>query len=172
MSDGAAFDANAIVEVLVKHRVTFVVIGGCAAELQGVSWSTVDLDIVIEAREENYIALAAALEELDAWCLVPKGSLQRIRPDVDRLRSLTGTFLLRTRHGRLDVMKSGNSGAEGPTYVELAADAVGAKIEVGSFLLASLESLVRMKRAANREKDRKAIVLLEAEIARRRDASS
>jgi hypothetical protein len=66
-------------------------------------------------------------------------------------------------------MKSGNSGSAGPTYDDLRGDAVEASIHGGNFLLASLESLVRMKRAANREKDRGAIALLEAEIARRRE---
>ncbi len=166
------FNPRAMVKVLLEHRVAFVIVGGYAAELQGVSWMTLDVDIVIQAREENYVALAAALEELDAWCLVPKGSLQRIRPDVNRLRTLTGTFLLRTRYGRLDIMKSGNSGAEGPTYEDLGTDAVEAEAGEIALVFASLESLVRMKRAANREKDRKAIALLEAEIARRREASS
>src|SRR5262249_10269812 len=67
-----------------------------AAEVQGVSWSTLDLDIVIEDREENYIALASALVNIDAWCLVPLGSIQRIRPDLELLRALTGTLMLRT----------------------------------------------------------------------------
>jgi hypothetical protein len=96
MSHRAGFDPSAIIEKLVEHRVTFVLIGGYSAELQGVSWMTVDIDIVIEAHEENYIALATALEALDAWCLVPKGSVQKIRPHADHLRSMTGTLLVRT----------------------------------------------------------------------------
>jgi hypothetical protein len=46
------------------------------------------------------------------------------------------------------------------------------QVDSGTFLLASLESLILMKRAANREKDRNATALLEAEIARRREASA
>jgi len=47
------FDPVELLRVLCGHGVAFVAIGGFAAEVQGVSWSTLDLDIVIESREEN-----------------------------------------------------------------------------------------------------------------------
>jgi hypothetical protein len=83
------FDPVELIAVLCRHGVAFVTIGGFAAEVQGVPWSTIALDIVIDGREENFVLLAAALVELDAWCLVPPGSVQRVRPDLDRIRSLT-----------------------------------------------------------------------------------
>jgi hypothetical protein len=116
----AAFEPVELLRVLCRHGVAFVAIGGFAAEVQGVSWSTLDLDIVIEKREENYAALAAALVDVDAWCLVPPGSIQRIRPDLELLRALTGTLMLRTRCGRLDIMKGSDSGAGGDSYSTLA----------------------------------------------------
>jgi hypothetical protein len=107
------FEPAAIVAALARHGVRYVLIGGYAAELQGVQWLTYDLDVVIDSADENYLALAGALVDIDAWCLVPPGSVQRIRPDIERIRSLTGTMMLRTRHGRLDVLKSSDSGSSG-----------------------------------------------------------
>jgi hypothetical protein len=172
VSDRAAFDPSALVGVLLAHAVEFVMIGGYAAELQGVRWMTVDVDIVIAAREDNYAALAAALLELDAWALMPAGSVQRIRPDVARLRTLTGAMLLRTRFGRLDIMK--NAGADDAPlgYAELADDALEAELEGRTFLVASLESLLRMKRVAGRDKDRAVLSLLEDAIAHKRERGS
>ena len=67
MTNATAFEPVELLRVLCRHGVAFVAIGGFAAEVQGVSWSTLDLDIVIEDREENYTALAAALVDVDAW---------------------------------------------------------------------------------------------------------
>ena len=139
-------------------------IGGFAAETQGVGWRTLDVDIVIAAEETTYVAVAAALVELDAWCLVPKGSTQRIRPDVGMLRVMNGTLLLRTRHGRLDIMKSADSGSTGERYETLAAEAVETLADGRPYLVASLTSILRMKRAANRPKDQKVLSLIEAAI--------
>ena len=60
MTSRASFDPASLVGVLLTHSVDFVMIGGYAAELQGVSWMTVDVDIVIAASEDNYISLEAA----------------------------------------------------------------------------------------------------------------
>jgi hypothetical protein len=127
------FDPGAIIHALFRHGVRFVIIGGYAAELQGVPWMTIDIDIVIESSEENYVALASALFEVDAWCLVPPGSVQRIRPDLDRIRALTGTLLLRTHHGRLDVMKGSDSGSGGYSYPELVAESLETSVGSNSF---------------------------------------
>ena len=166
MTAPVRFEPVELLRVLCGHGVAFVAIGGFAAEVQGVSWSTLDLDIVIESREDNYVALAAALVELDAWCLVPPGSTQRVRPDVDRIRTLSGTLLLRTRCGRLDVMKSTDSGSSGIIYDELVADSLETTLGGSTFLVAGLPAILRMKRAANRPKDLKVISLIEEAIKR------
>ena len=99
---------------------------------------------------------------------MPAGSVQRIRPDVERLRSLTGAILLRTRFGRLDMMKNAGSDDAPLGYAGLASDALEAELDGRTVLVASLESLLRMKRAAGREKDLKVLTLLEEAIARKR----
>ena len=46
-----------------KHNVRYLVIGGIAAVLHGVPRATFDLDILIEANEENAQKLLNALED-------------------------------------------------------------------------------------------------------------
>ncbi len=158
------FEPVELLGVLRRHGVAFVAIGGFAAELQGVGWSTRDVDIVIESRDGNYVALAAALDDLDAWCVVPPGSVQRIRPDLARIRSLTGTMMLRTRCGRLDILKSADSGSGGESYDALAAEAIETTLGGYTVLLAGLPAILRMKRSANRPKDQNVLALIEAAI--------
>ena len=88
---------------LVEGNVAFIVVGGVAAVLDGAPVSTFDLDVVYSLDEANIDRLAGVLEELSAVCIDPGG--RTIRPTVERLRG-GGHHLLRTRHGRLDVMGS------------------------------------------------------------------
>ena len=57
----AEFDPIQILQVLARHNVRFVVLGGFAAWMQGAPVVTADVDIVYEATPENIEALLAAL---------------------------------------------------------------------------------------------------------------
>lgn len=59
-------DAVAIVEVLNRHRLDFIVVGGFAATLHGSLRRTVDIDLVPSTDLENLGRLASALVELGA----------------------------------------------------------------------------------------------------------
>lgn len=65
---------------------------------------------MVATTEPNYVALEAALAEMDAEFIML--SNQRIVPDLTRITTFTGPMLLRTRYGRLDVLKD----AGGETY--------------------------------------------------------
>ena len=142
----------------------FVLIGGLAAQIHGVALTTLDADIVIACTEANYEALARALTELgaefDTFHQPP------IRPDMARLRSATGALLFRTRHGRLDVLKE----AGGETYETLRRNAT--RVGDEGVLCASLEAIARMKRAANRPKDRLVLPRIETVLGARQHADA
>ena len=53
-------------EILAKHRVDLVVVGGVAAVLNGAPIATFDLDVVHARGQDNLDRLAAALKELEA----------------------------------------------------------------------------------------------------------
>jgi len=152
------FNPRAIFAALVARRASFVVIGGLAADAHGVGWATFDADVVFESAEQNYEALADALADLDA--VFHTAHQPPIRPDVPRLRSATGALLFRTAHGRRDLVKE----AGGETYETLMVDAER-RVVLGSELqIASLAAIARMKRAANRPKDRAVLPAIEAAL--------
>ncbi|MBZ0116284.1 MAG: hypothetical protein K8H88_04800 [Sandaracinaceae bacterium] len=136
-------------------------IGGLAGIAQGAGWPTYDADVVIETEDDNYARVVAALDELQAVYDTPHQP--PIRPDLGRMRSLTGPQLFRTRHGRLDVLKE----AGGETYATLVVDAAEVLQHGHLVRCASLEALLRMKRAAKRPKDAAGIAAIEAAIRRR-----
>ena len=97
-------DAERIVEVLDRHGVAYVLVGGVAARLHGASRLTWDLDLCPAWEPDNLDRLAAALRELDA-------RLRDLPSDVEfppitgrTLREMNiGTW--RTSAGDLDVLR-------------------------------------------------------------------
>jgi len=60
-----------ILEVLSRHRVELILVGGVAAILEGAPVSTLDLDVVVQPTPEDRERLLDALEELHARYLDP-----------------------------------------------------------------------------------------------------
>ncbi|MBA2336768.1 MAG: hypothetical protein H0V96_03245 [Acidimicrobiia bacterium] len=152
------FEPERILEVLAEHGVQFVVVGGLAAALHGVPHVTFDIDITPATDRDNLDRLSAALTDLGA----------RIRTSAEPAGLVfehDGTSLasgqiwnLVTAHGDLDLtmMPSGTAG-----YPELVADAVETNLGAVRVAVASLEAVIRSKRAADRPKDRAVLPLME-----------
>jgi len=135
-----------------------VVIGGVAANLRGSPSITADLDICYARDGNNLSALAESLRELEATLRGAPAGLP-FQLDADTLRN-GDTFTFQTRAGSLDCLGTprGTSG-----YEELAARATLMDVGAGSeVLVAALEDLISMKRAAGRLKDRVELEILHA----------
>jgi len=161
MTDGV-FDPLRALDVLRRHRVRFVLIEGLAARLQGSPTLTNDLDLCYDRNEANLEALAAALKELEA-------RLRGVDEDVPfRLDARTlkagDHFTFVTTAGNLDVL--GHPAGSGG-YDDLARTAVPMEISGEKVLVAAIEDLIRMKRAAGRPKDRIEVEILEAVLEER-----
>jgi len=103
-------------EVLARHHVDFVVVGGVAAVLAGAPISTFDLDIVHDRSATNVARLLDALTDLDARYRDLTGRV--LRPEARALEG-DGHHLLLTSCGPLDVL--GRIGL-GRGYQDLIAD--------------------------------------------------
>lgn len=66
MTAGDAFDPRRIVEVLNRHQVQYVLVGGYAAQLYGARRPTYDIDIAPSTALDNLHRLSVALRELEA----------------------------------------------------------------------------------------------------------
>jgi hypothetical protein len=142
------FDPRPILGVLARHQVRFVVIGGIAASLQGSTTITNDFAICYARDQQNLERLAEALKDLQA-------TLRGVREPVAFLldaRTLKAglNFTFDTTFGPFDCL---GAAAGGFDYEQLKRNADGMDLVDANVPVASLDDLIRMKRAAGRNKD-------------------
>jgi hypothetical protein len=148
------FNPSAIVEVLARHDVSYVLIGGYAALLQGSGMSTIDIDIVPARARSNLANLATALRELDAKIRAAGTEPQPFSASEESLRSVS-VLTLTTRFGDLNLAFSPSGFAAGFDALRLCAREMA--IDGVSVLVASLEDVIASKEAAGRDKDFEAL---------------
>jgi len=139
-----------LVRTLADHGVDHVVIGGFAAIAHGSPRATRDLDIVVAPDNDNLLCLLAALDELDAERRFPNGVSRAVDAADVATIALGTTLHARTSAGALDVV---GRPAGAPSYEELLARAVSLTVAGLEVLVAGLDDLIAMKRAAGRPLD-------------------
>jgi hypothetical protein len=152
-----AFDPVGVLHTLISFKVDFVLIGGLAARLHGSPTVTNDLDVCHETSTPNVERVAKALAEMEATLRLPDPSEHVDLEIDDRLLRATDNLTLATEFGAFDLLAR-PAGTEG--YDDLVRDASVLKLGQGlSVKVASIDDLIRMKRASGRPKD-----LIEVEI--------
>lgn len=150
-----------ILELLNKHQVEYVVVGGVAAVIHGAPITTFDLDALVRITEENAERLAAVFSALDARYREHDST---IRPTKEHVLA-GGHLLLLTSAGPLDIL--GFIG-DRDRYEDMVDFSTEIEMSSGKFRVLNLEELVRQKRATNRAKDRAVLELLESVLRRNR----
>lgn len=155
-------DFGAILEVLLRHEVKFVLIGGLAAVVHGSPIATEDVDVTPEASRDNLARLSTALTELGAQVRFDNEALP-FAHDAESLAA-AGVWNLRTSFGDLDIsmVPNGTSG-----YADLVRDSTSVEAYGLAIPVASLADVIRSKQAANRPKDQRVLPVLREILASR-----
>lgn len=146
----SVFDLRSLLALLHEREVRFVVIGGVAVAAHGYVRGTADLDLVPDPDPQNLERITEVLDELEAT--LPTAKDRRFDPTSDaRVIRRGGNVTADTTFGGLDVVQR----AKGvPSYSQLDADAVEAKLFGIPVRICSLTRLREMKQAQGRPEDK------------------
>jgi hypothetical protein len=151
-------DLARLLATLARHDVDYVVIGGVATQVHGHRRTTMDLDLTPDPTPENLRRLSAALEELEARPSDPELAEGELSPtDPDRLALAAIVPPMSTRHGQVHILKE-PKGAR--SFEQLRESALVVELDGVEIAIASLDDLIRMKRAAGRPADLEDIAAL------------
>ncbi len=151
MSESRGFRPDVILGHLLARNVRFVIVGGLAAQVHGSPSLTRDVDICYDRELENVQNIAVVLGEL----LATRRALPADAPPMPPLDARTlragDVFTLSTSAGDLDLLAIPDPGFD---YERLRSNAIRVEFAGQDVLVASLDDLIAMKRAAGRPKDR------------------
>lgn len=155
-----SFDPVEICRILNEERVDYVVVGGFAAVILGSPLPTEDIDVLPDRTEENLIRLAVALKRMNAR--IRTGGEPVASPlDAGFLASMPFMLNLVTDFGIVDLTFTPSGPTQG--FAEWNRDASSELVAEGlTVRVASLDDIIASKRAADREKDRRALPYLES----------
>lgn len=160
--DGPGHDLRRLIDVLDRHGVEYLLVGGAAATAHGAERPTDDADCVVRRVRDNLDRLAAALRELNARLRVggmidAEARLLPVQLDTLALEAASMSTWM-TDTGPFDVL----AGLEAPDgrlvpYEELVERAV--VFQGDGFLIrtAALDDIINAKERAGRPKDREAL---------------
>ncbi|MFQ5667415.1 MAG: hypothetical protein ACE5I7_13440 [Candidatus Binatia bacterium] len=162
MSHPKRADLAGLIDALLAHQVQFIVVGGAGAVLHGALTVTQDLDVVHCLTPENVQRLQSVLDRLDAYVREP--GHRRVRPDAPLLRS-GGQLNLITALGPLDLLGRLH---DGRGYHELLPHTEVLGDGTHDVRVVDLPTLIEIKSAAGRAKDRLVLPLLLALLRERK----
>jgi predicted nucleotidyltransferase len=149
-----------ILEVLNRHQVEYIVVGGVAAVIHGAPTTTFDLDALVRVNKANAERLVQALSELKTSF---REHRETIHPAIEDILA-GGHLLLMTQAGPLDIL--GFVGDK-QRYEDLLSESSEIEMEVGRLRVLNLEALIAEKKRMGRLKDDAAVELLEAVLRHR-----
>jgi predicted nucleotidyltransferase len=152
-------DPRRIFEVLGRHAVDYVVIGGIAVIAHGHTRNTRDVDLMAAPDPANLRKLAAAFRDLGARLSGVDAHLLGIDVFDPTTLANGANFTLETEAGGLDYL-SEVPGA--PPYEQLRGRALVVEVEGVRIPVAGLDDLIRMKAASGRPQDVSDIAALTA----------
>ena len=150
---------EALLGVLTRHEVLFVLIGGAAIQSHGRRHDTLDIDLAPSTDPDNLARLAAALNELDCRLITNPSDTTawvRLPPGYFTPRSLLAATVwnLSTHHGQLDLCFAPAGFPNGFAELEPRATRLTVAGTAITARVAALDDVHESKRQADRPKDR------------------
>ncbi len=146
-----------ILKALADEAIDFVIVGGIAAALHGSPATTLDLDLCLRFSDDNLERLLRALRPLHPR-LRHRPDRMPLPEDPERLRGLKNPHLL-TDCGPLDLP---GELPEVATFEDLVGRTVPMDVGGHTCRVLDLDTLIRCKEAAGREKDSLGLAWLRA----------
>jgi len=131
-------DTESLLKFLKEHKVDFVIIGATAFPVHGYARATLDIDIFIRPTQENALRALAALKKFGYDV-----------SDVDKEDLLKKKLLIRQYAVETDI----HPFVTGITFERVWKNKVKARFGNTFVYFASLDDIIKMKRAAGRAKD-------------------
>ena len=150
-------DLLAFVRILSDAGVDYVIVGGVAANIHGALRTTLDLDIVYSRVPANIARLAHALSPYQPYLRGAPPGLPFVLDEATIHRGLN--FTLTTTLGDLDLLGEVTGGGR---FEALLAHAEPVELEERRCWVVTLPTLIGLKRAAGRPRDRESLAELEA----------
>lgn len=148
-------DFEKILKHLIKNEVEFILIGGFAASVYGVTLLTYDIDICISFTKENTEKLLRAFEDYNP---IIRGRDISLRDKADILSELKNLYLI-TDLGPIDILGSvaglGHFNDILPYTINLELFNMKCKV-------LDIDALIKSKKAMKRPKDKETILQLKA----------
>jgi hypothetical protein len=154
------FDPVAICRILNEERVNYVVVGGFASVILGSPLPTEDIDVLPDRAEGNLERLAQALSRMNAM-IRTDGEAVPARIDGAFLANMPFMLNLVTDFGIVDLTFEPSGPLGG--FHDWNWGASSEEVADGLIIrVASLDDIIASKRAANRDKDLRALPYLES----------
>jgi hypothetical protein len=152
-----AADLVGLLRTLSEAQVAYIIVGGVAANLHGALRTTLDLDVVYQRDRDNIARLVKAIAPLRPYLRGAPAGLPFAFDESTIARGLN--FTLVTDMGDLDLLGEVTGAGSFGDIVQHSQP-----VDVGGItcLLVDLPTLIRMKRAAGRARDRESLAELEA----------
>jgi hypothetical protein len=163
---GPSLQLPPLLEVFDRHAVDVIVIGGIAGIVHGSAYPTYDVDFLYARDGRNLDRMAAALVEIGVTL---RGAPPDLPFQVDSRSLAAGSnFTFESKLGNFDILGHADGMRD---YDIVRADAKVEDLWGMHFRVASIDDLIRMKRAAGRAKDRMMVEeLIVIDELRRREA--
>lgn len=151
-----------ILETLHNNKIRYVVIGGLAVNLHGIPRTTADIDIIISLDRDNVLKLVNALRELGYIPRLPVDPEGMADPETRRIWIQEKNMKAFSFYNKKENFRAIDIVLVHPlSFDQVEKRSIRLKVRGLRVPVASIDDLIEMKRASDRDQDRSDVEMLE-----------